>query len=162
MLKVKIILPRDKILDVEAFGKAAVKDLNEVRDLVEKDFKDSTATWKGQPTFRGRKATEQRASFTIWSNKNTWVWTNKGTDPHPIFPKRAPVLRFKVPSTAKTVPNKLGSGSGSRGNEWRTSKGIKRHPGTKARNFDKVSAEKRQKDLNQMLNKTMQKYTRNR
>lgn len=159
MLKVKIILPRDKILDVEAFGKEAVKDLNDVRLLIKEDFEDCVKTWKDKPVFKGKKATESSASIKMWGDKNTWVWTNLGTDPHIITPKRAKRLAFKVPSSPKTTPNRLGSRRGGRGNTQVFAKQV-RHPGTKARNFHIVSAEKRQKDLNQKLEWTMRKYAK--
>lgn len=79
---------------------------------------------------------------TITVDDDIYAMLNEGTKAHDIKPKRpGGILRFQGPFRAKTVPNEIRSNKGSVGNVVTWSRGV-HHPGTKARNWDRVIAKK--------------------
>jgi hypothetical protein len=79
---------------------------------------------------------------TITVDDPIYVMLNDGTRAHDIKPKRpGGVLRFQGPFRPKTVPNEIRSNKGSVGGVVSWSRGV-HHPGTKARNWDRVIAKK--------------------
>lgn len=72
-----------------------------------------------------------------------WMWIDEGTKRHRIKPKKAKYLRFTVPSSPKTQPRVIGSGTGSKGNKviFMGKKGVM-HPGTKPRKWTEIITQK--------------------
>lgn len=110
---------------------------------LEYKYQQATSDWSGNPQFKrevdvkperitGRiKATGSEASALHF------LWTDKGTKPHIIEAKTAPMLRFQVgysPRTAPVAQSHVGTGqaSGAYVSKFRVN-----HPGTDARQFTK-------------------------
>lgn len=79
---------------------------------------------------------------------------NKGTRPHPIRPKRAKVLRFKVGGRAKTRPGYIGSTRGSPGKTPVASKRVM-HPGTEPRAWTEAITPKAQAELGKNMRRNL-------
>jgi len=84
--------------------------------------------------FKTESKVGESATARAWTDSEKWNWTDQGTEPHVIRPRRARVLRFAVGGKPKTKVRTLGSGRGKRGNRWVTKK-VVHHPGTTARHF---------------------------
>jgi len=83
-----------------------------------------------------------------------YAMLNEGTRAHDIKPKRGKLLRFRTPFRAKTVPNEIMSERGSRGNVTVWSRGV-HHPGTKARNWDRVIGKKWQERIGDIFQRAI-------
>lgn len=107
-----------------------------IHDLVTEEaipqFEKTVQTWKDQPQFSAT-ATARGWGVSV-EPVQPWSWVDRGTRPHVITARNAPLLRFTVPSRAKTRPNVIASYQGSRGNQWVSKRSV-HHPGTEARNF---------------------------
>lgn len=111
------------------------------------DFNVTTQTWKKRPTFsiliRGSSLPEgQRIISTM---NEIYAYVNYGTKPHTIRPKYANKLAFQSGYTNKTVPNRIASRPGGSFGPTVFANEVK-HPGTKARNFDRAIARKWRKE----------------
>jgi hypothetical protein len=105
------------------------------------DLQVTTQTWssKNKPKFRIQLS--GRYARTISTDSQIYAWVNDGTDPHPIMAKRAPMLRFQVGYTPKTMVGQIMSRAGGSSGSFAMAK-VVQHPGTEARGFDKAIAEK--------------------
>lgn len=102
------------------------------------DYKKTTRTWTHQPKFYTVRA---RDTLTVFTDDKIYEYVSEGTKPHLIFPKRGKSLRFSANSKAKTRPRVITSSQGSRSGKVVFSKGVI-HPGTTAREFHRIIAEK--------------------
>jgi len=107
--------------------------------------KKITANWEHKPDFQARKRiTRDAIAVDVWPtgpNKDYWIWTSRGTKPHPIKPKRAKVLAFPsiyVPKTKPRGPSYGGPGKSSGPTVFAMY--VKKHPGTKPRHFEEAWA----------------------
>jgi hypothetical protein len=109
------------------------------RDLVEDEalplFEKTVRTWQRAPRFMTRKA-YHGYGVTV-DPLFPFAYVNQGTKPHVIEARNVPLLRFTVPSKAKTRPGVIASYAGSRGSQW-VSKRRVQHPGIQARNFTDI------------------------
>lgn len=111
---------------------------------VKKDFEATVKTWDHKPTFtvltslRGNES----PSILVGTDDLIYLFVDKGTKRHPIFPKNYPYLKFQEGYNAKTTPNVIGSGAGGPYGKWVLSFFGVEHPGTKPRNFEKMIAKK--------------------
>lgn len=98
-------------------------------------YQNTVRTWKHQPRFMARKVYH---GYGIEVQPlQPFEWVNRGTKPHIIEARNAPLLRFTGPYHAKTKPNVIASYNGGRGRVW-VSKRLVHHPGTEARNFTDI------------------------
>lgn len=139
-IKVKAIIPDNVSFDMKRFNSDVLRVLDNVTDKAKSEFEKTTATWKKKPVFRGARASLNKEISKMWGNTQEWIWVNRGTKPHTITPKRAPALRFQSGFTSKTMPRKITSRRGGSSGPVVFAKSV-RHPGTEARDFDKVVAQ---------------------
>lgn len=104
-------------------------------------YQTTVATWTHQPTFVLQH--ENTGRWGIKTDSEIYGYVDKGTPPHEIVARRAPLLRFTVPFTAKTKPRFIASYAGSRGDQWVSKKSV-HHPGTKARQFSQIIQQRAQ------------------
>lgn len=127
-----------------AAGKAA-------RDI-KKDFQQTVKTWKRKPTFEMVVAVGPKSiDILVSTDDEIYGYVDKGTKPHPIFAgiytgksdKKSLYFQWggKGSYSPKTIPNVIGSRSGGSSGPM-VNKAWVDHPGTKARNFDKIIAKK--------------------
>lgn len=104
-------------------------------------FTRITDLWEHKVGFQARKRiTPQGITLYVYPtgpNKKLWIWTTAGTKPHTIVP-RGPgyPLRFRTGYKARTGRGYRYRGPGKAVGPW-VSKSRVRHPGTKAREFEK-------------------------
>ena len=117
-----------------------------VADEMEDDFKKTTETWEHPVKFEKITDVSENMSILVGTDDEIYGYVDKGTRPHKIYPKRqGGKLYFKWGGSgsyrAKTTPNVIGSqGGGSSGDM--VAFPYVNHPGTKARNFDKIIQKK--------------------
>lgn len=124
---------------LKAFTAAA----NKTGKDMEKDFKLTTKTWKHKPVFQREVSVGPKSvDILVGTDDPIYGYVDQGTRPHIIQPKKpGGKLAFRSQYTAKTVPNVIGSkAGGAKGSmvfrDWVL------HPGTQARNFDKIIGKK--------------------
>lgn len=97
-------------------------------------FDQTVATWSNKPTFQ---TSFTQRGVTVNTDDPRFGWVDRGTRPHVIEAKNAPLLRFQGPYHAKTKVNVISSYQGGRGKVWVAKKRVN-HPGTEARNFSHI------------------------
>jgi hypothetical protein len=104
--------------------------------------KKIVANWEHKPEFRAMKRITRNSIrvyvYPMGPNKKYWVWTSRGTRPHPIEPKRAPILAFPsiyIPKTQPRGPSYGGPGTSSGPTVFAMHVD---HPGTKPRHFEEA------------------------
>lgn len=138
MVTVRGIKPRGKAIDARKIMAGVRRGYELVAARVLHDYQMTTRTWSHRPKFVVRV---KKDGFTLRTDDAIFAYVDRGTRPHRIVPRRAKVLRFGVPSRAKTVPGIIGSGAGGVGDTTVFSRGVD-HPGTKARRFSEAIQEK--------------------
>lgn len=134
----KLILPKKLIADPVKLTRALTNALNGVAKDIQIDFLVTVQTWQHKPSFPIASPSTYRR--IVATDDEIYGYVNDGTRPHRIMPK-GKMLRFNTPFRAKTLPNKIYSGPGSKGSNVVFSRGVN-HPGTKARAFDKAIKDK--------------------
>lgn len=121
---------------------------------VKKDYEATVATWKRKPVFVVQQSLAGGTSSVFVGlddpdspNGRIWVMLDKGTKAHDILPgiltgkSNKKALAFPGTFTAKTMPGVLGSGPGGSSGDTVVVRKV-RHPGTKARKWEKAIARK--------------------
>jgi len=121
-------------------------------------LRQTTAHWSGdKPTFTAEiSLTGGDANLLVGPIGNTmgvkkWVWTDEGTKPHIIRPKRARALRFRSGYKSGSRPGTFVTGRSSYSGGW-VSAQIVHHPGTKARNWSSLLLKERFLPFNTAMN----------
>lgn len=137
MAKSVAILPKGKKLNMR---RVIENTLTAQAKAIKVDFALPAQTWRHKVGVS--IATTAPYERTITVDDDIYAMLNEGTKAHDIKPKRpGGVLRFQGPFRAKTVPNEIRSNKGGVGKVVTWSRGV-HHPGTKARNWDRVIAKK--------------------
>lgn len=105
------------------------------------DLQKTTRTWKHKVLFTIKIDKSGGGEVTVYTDNEIYGYVNYGTKPHIIRPRNAKRLAFYTPFKAKTRVRFLGSGNGLRGKNLVLSQEV-HHPGTEAREWDVVIAEK--------------------
>lgn len=132
---------------MSAFEKALVEAANRVATGIKEDFEATVATWSEETKPAFTKSVEAEGKFIVvrveaTGNDEIYRYVNDGTKPH-LIPKGGPgTLAFSEGYTAKTAPGVIGSRSGGSSGARIVRKTQIKHPGTEARNFDKIIAKK--------------------
>lgn len=152
MAKSKVILPKSLVIDVAAQRRAITNALTATARGIKADFGVTTQTWDDRPTFTiSSPSPFERETST---DHAVYAMLNEGTKAHEIRPKAGKVLRFSSVFRPKTIPGQIVSLRGARGGDAVFSRGV-HHPGTEAREWDKVIAEKWDKQLPEIFQRAV-------
>lgn len=148
----KVILPKQLASDPRRMARAIANGLNAQALAIKIDFEVTTATWSDKPSF----VIDVTGPYerVIATGDDIYTMLNEGTDPHEIRPKNGKFLRFRGPFQAKTVPNQISSGPGSKGPNETFSRGV-HHPGTKPRQWDKAIAKKHRRLFGRVMQRSI-------
>ena len=143
-IKVKVIRP--KKMNDRAFYAAIGDMLEDTEKGIKKDFTDTTETWKHKVKFNhGHSISPSKGRAYTETDDEIYGYVNNGTPEHNIPKRGSTFMRFqwggKGSYRAKTKPRRFGSRPG--GPSGPTVVAFKvRHPGTEAREFDKIIAKR--------------------
>jgi len=141
-MKIKI-LPIGKVDPLRGLGYrmelAIVNSLDMTARAIKVDFGVTTQTWRRRPMFQiDEPAWDTR---DIYTTSEIYGYVSGGTRPHVIRPRMASRLAFPANYAAKTTPRSIASRPGGSSGPTVTAREVF-HPGTQAREFDIVIAEK--------------------
>ena len=138
--------------------------LKMMREVVEgKRYSTSGDAWKHKVEFRARFQMRGNDAtlyaYPTGKNKKYWVWTSRGTEPHPIDAKNAPFLVFPYggPGQAPKTRTPRGSGGSFGGpgvTKWASVKHVD-HPGTEARLFEEQIMKEYAPKFRRLIRKTI-------
>lgn len=136
----------DDVLGLKEITKAIRSSLNAAAQGAKVDFMTTTRTWDERVEFTIESPTEE--SRVVRTDNPKYQWTDKGTEPHIIRPKRAGgrLSIIGINSRPKTRPGFIGSVKGGRDNTNVYTKQVN-HPGTKAREFSVAIRDKWAKQM---------------
>jgi len=143
------ILPKGKRLDMR---KVIQNTLTAQAKAIKADFGVTVQTWDHKPKIAISTPSPYERAIVV--EGDIYAMLNEGTRAHDIKPKRGGVLRFQGPFRAKTLPNEIASQGGQKGNVTVWSRGV-HHPGTKARNWDRVIAKKWQERIGDIFQRAI-------
>lgn len=128
-----------------AFRRVIQKAAQQAADAMQEDFEKTTATWDHKVEFERIIDTDPNVEVLVGTDDEVYRYVNDGTRPHLIFPKKKKALSFqwggKGSYRPKTKPSTIGSTPGGPTGP-KVARAYVQHPGTKARNFDKVIQKK--------------------
>jgi hypothetical protein len=133
-----IIMPKKPLVNPAKLRQAITNTLTAQASAIKVDFDVTTQTWRSRPTFT--IASPSEFVREISTDDDVYAMLNEGTQPHVIRP-HGRILKFTVPFRSKTVPGKIYSRQGSKGNTPVVAR-VVHHPGTAARYWNKVIKEK--------------------
>lgn len=149
----------ETIRDFEASGKdirsAVGRAAETIRDELDKRYRPTYATWSGRPIDVGVFTSRNRWDATVTSDK-IFMFVDEGTRPHPIYPVRARRLHFLSGYTAKTSPGSLRSQAGGPYGDDVFAHAV-HHPGTEARRFTEIVADRAKGFVPKILSNELQK-----
>lgn len=144
----------------DEYAKAMQAAVLKSANLVQRDLQSTVATWSTKPKFS--VTIEQSGgdyAVLATTDSDVYGYVDSGTRPHVIRPKRSRYLRFSSGYKVKTRPSIIGSQDGGSFGDDVFSRGV-HHPGTKARQFTKVIATRRQKTTEQEISAAIAKVNR--
>ena len=143
-IQVKVIKP--KKMDQRKFNAVLLKSLADAEKGITKDFTDTTNTWKHKPAFEhGHTLNPSKGTAYARTSDKIYGYVNEGTRPHRIPTAGNAHLRFKWGGKGsyrpKTRPRRFGSRPGGPSGPV-VHRAWVQHPGTTAREFDKIIAKR--------------------
>lgn len=154
----KTIKPKD--VQWGAMRNEIAKSLKEAGEILLKAHEDVTRTWSEPVLFKVTVSRvlvgTDKVYVRIETNDKRWHWTDKGTKPHTIRPRRAKVLVFPSQFAPKSKPGSLRAYSGRRAGPMVVARAVD-HPGTKARNFSGQIAKKYGPKVRQKINEGLRR-----
>jgi hypothetical protein len=165
-IRFKPILIKRK-LSAKSMTRALEASVLHIVNLMGTDFDKTHKTWKRKPKFvkSGPKRSRGRLIGHVGTDNKIYGFVSKGTrKDYPIFPRRpGGVLAFPGGKyKAKTRPRVIGSRAGGARGPTRFAKHVLKHPGIKARDFDKEIAKRRQKNFVTIVKKNLMQAIRRR
>ena len=154
-LSVQITLPKSGLVDLGRLRAALEDGLEDSAQKVYTNLQKPTSTWQTAVAFQIKAIANGR---TISTTNEVYGYVNSGTRPHIIRAKNGKRLAFG-PSSPKTRPGSLDSGSGSRG-PADTFRQQVQHPGTDARDFDKAAAKIAEAEFPKRMQEAVKEGTR--
>lgn len=153
----KAIIPKKPLIDVRAMTKAVEATLDELAEGAEKDFGQTTRTWRTAVDFPIDKRPFYRAVST---DNLIYGYVSRGTRPHLIAPRNAKALKIGQGWAPKTKVAVIGSSAGRSPSSYVYRRKPVRHPGTTARDFDKAIAKKWQSRAPRMFQSAISRAAR--
>lgn len=136
-IRMEVIVPRE-LFDVDSFVRVLTNTVQQTSKAIKVDFEVTQQTWDNKAKF---SITKIKDGSKIFTTSDQYRFVNDGTRAHFIRPKNARRLAFQPKYKPKTKPKVIGSRQG--GSSGQTVYAMQvRHPGTTAREFDKVIADK--------------------
>lgn len=154
MATAKVFVPKD--LGLKNVERAVKNALKNTAKNVEVDFKTVTQTWNHKPAFDTTDiSNSNQIGVEVSTSDEIFGYVEEGTKPHIITPKRGKVLFIPgVNYRAKTRPRVIGSNKGGRDNTFVFTR-LVQHPGTKAREFSDTIARKWEKELPDIVQRSI-------
>jgi hypothetical protein len=144
-------------MNIKAIRDELLKELElEGEDTVEM-FERTTRTWTHKPEFEVlTDLAGDGAAILVGTDDEIYGYVDKGTRPHVIAARRAPMLRFPSSFVSKTTPGIIGSRGGRSAGPMRYAKAVL-HPGTEPRNFSETIQKARKKTFQRRMLGAMQR-----
>lgn len=152
MPRTKAIVPKGLLVDIPAMRRAVSNALEGAAKGAKADFGVTTRTWEHKPTFTITKPGEFER--LVSTDDNIYAMLDEGTKAHDIRPKRGRFLVFRTPFRSKTVPNDIRSRKGATGKQTVFAR-VVHHPGTKPRNWAEVIGKKWQRQLPEIMQRSI-------
>lgn len=147
-IKMEVFYPKD-LYNTDELQRVIRNTLTETAKAVKVDFGATVRTWINKPTFR-TKWVNNGWGREISTDSEIYGFVDFGTKPHPITPKRAPMLRFQWGGPGsykpKTLTRQILSQQGGSTGPIVVALKVD-HPGTEAREFSETIAEKWDEEL---------------
>lgn len=150
-MKMTAILPKGLVFNASKLARAIENTLEGAAKDVKVDFGVTTQTWKVRPAFTIERETGRRIVAT---DDDIYGFVDEGTPPHVITAHGPGGLVFGMPSSPKTSVRVIGSKAGSRGSTIVRTHQV-HHPGTEARAFSDEIAEKWDKQLPTIMQRSI-------
>lgn len=148
-----IIKPKGSVFKPAQMERAIQNTLTAVAKDIKVDFGVVTQTWQHKAEFT--ITSPDKYSRQVATDDEIFGMLDAGTRPHIIKPKSARgILRFTGPFRSKTLPNQIMSRAGSAGTSPIVAR-VVHHPGTVARNWNKVIAKKWQAQVGAIFQRAL-------
>lgn len=162
---------RAAILDLNSIARKEIEETvkKKVKPALVKSHERIVSDWNSKPEFKSRLTIKPKEMsvfiFPAGTHKLIWKYVDQGTKPHPILPKRKPLLKFrwdgKGSYKAKTLPKpaRTVSGGGTTQGNIVAMKAVN-HPGIEAREFSKIIGEDSQEGFRREIENAFRRAAR--
>lgn len=134
-IKIRPIIPKIGTPNLQQIAQTELR--REVVN-VKRELALPTRRWKHKVEFYEKPAEgAQSSGVDVGTEDKPYQWTDKGTKPHIIRPKKAKALAFNSVFRAKTKPDSLNSSAGTSKAPVAFAQEV-HHPGSRARGFTKL------------------------
>lgn len=147
---------KPKALKQKALRLELLNAMRSVGRAIKKDFQRTTITWRKRPIFEMIISLKGGPQVFVYTDNKIYQYVSKGTPEHVIVPVEARALRFRAGYIAKTKPRVIGSFSGGPYGKVVLAAAVL-HPGTEAREFDKVIQRKWRSRFKKRMEKAMRR-----
>lgn len=155
-IRLKPILPRNKLVDADQAGEAIERALDRNAAETFAEYQKIVATWNTQVNFTIHKTKYGRS---VGTRSKIFLYVDQGTRPHVIRPKKGKVLKFATGGRPKTKPKIISSYKGAQGTDWHSAQQVQ-HPGTEARKFSAVITTRARSRQARYINQELKKVLR--
>jgi hypothetical protein len=120
--------------------------MDQLGQQIRRDFEETVKTWEQKPKFGAiRIGSRIKISIEVSTDDQVYMWVSRGTRAHPIDAVNAETMVFQYGDFGpKTSPGQIEAVPGYDNGELVFPRHV-RHPGIKAREFDKQIQEKWEK-----------------
>ncbi len=141
---------------------------SEAKPMLIKRFNRVVANWSGKPTFKARKFVRVDKMwidvFPAGEHKDKWKWVSRGTRPHKIAARNAPMLAFMWGGPGsykpKTTPGGGYGGPGAVvGGKMHFRKSVN-HPGNAPREFEEKIAKEAKPEFSRLMENAWRRIIR--
>ena len=143
-----------KVPSIDAMLKPFKDEMSKLMDLVEKDFEASVSTFSSKPNFERKVGVEGVGNVkvigSVWTTDEIYGYLNDGTG-----------VRYATMTSdflAKTRPGRLAARGGRGGVAYVSRK--RPRPGIKARKWDIIIAENRERNMSTAFDRAIKKSIR--
>lgn len=150
-------------LKVGAFRLEILNALRKEGTVHRQKLKPTVSTWKNPPEFESLISTAPQGSLAVLTGPTGdedavlhWLWTDQGTEAHPITARNAPFLKFNQNFIPATSPGKFSSTQAASWGPMATKITVN-HPGTKARGWTETLSKERKKPFERAIFGAMKK-----
>lgn len=145
--------------DPKQFSKELERRYARIAEQIRRDFDKTVSTWEKKPKFTVKRIRDASGAiiFEAGTDNEIYGYVTMGTEAHVIRAKNAPFLSFRYGGSPKTTPNLLTSKAGFIGNSWAQKQEVN-HPGTEARNFHTIIAERFKNKVVKESNEALRSY----
>ena len=140
-IKMRVFVPKEIFNHARALKAIQHVMIQKTGPELRREFQKTVRTWNDKPNFKQEHYFGVQVLWVkVFTYSTVYRLVTTGADPHPIYPRRAKMLRFQTNFRPKTRARFIGSFAGGKSGPFISTPAVM-HPGFEGRKFDTEIAE---------------------